>query len=95
MTIAEINLYIETENIKRKEEEKRNALLIYNHAYLVGIAVSAFNPISDGVKYPQIYEVFPEIFEREKPQQQDWRIAKERLLKFADAHNQKRGDTKI
>ena len=39
-------------------------------------------------KNRRIQEVYPWLFEQEE--KQDWRIAKERLLHYADAHNRKR-----
>lgn len=93
LTIAEIKLIVKVENQKTENRTKEEARKIYSLASLIGVAFASNNPLCNGkVKYPKIYEVFPSLFEAEKPQQQDWRIAKERLLNFANAHNAKRGE---
>lgn len=66
------------------------AELTYVNAMLVGRTTA--NVLSGKNKIPQIYEVFPSLFGKPTPQQQNWHIAKERMLNFANAHNKKRGE---
>ncbi len=79
-TIAEIRQVLESRERCLKRELQQQAALDYRHAYLVAALF--------GGKSPSIHEVYPALFEEEK--KQDWRIAKERLLRYAEAHNRKR-----
>ena len=90
-SIDEIKIIITSYNQKQREEMKWQAQLNYSTAILIGRTTSAV--LSNGkTKIPKIYELFPNLFEREKPPQQDWRIAKERLMNFANSHNKQRGE---
>lgn len=54
------------------------------------IAPSVNRVLSKNAKFPSAAEAYPGLIELERPAQQDWRIAKERLLRYAEAHNAKR-----
>ena len=47
--------------------------------------------INDEAEYPSLKEAYPGIFSDivEEPVQQDWRLAKARLLQYAEANNKK------
>jgi hypothetical protein len=92
LTIKEVSILIEAYNKHQKEQLQWEAQLCYDNAMLIG-RTTAFIMSGGKDKIPQKYEVFPTLFEKPTPQQQDWRIAKERLMNFAKAHNQKRGET--
>ena len=83
-TITEIRQVLESRERCLKREMQQQAALDYRHAYLVAALF--------GGKSPSIHEVYPALFEEEK--KQDWRIAKERLLRYAEAHNKKMGGGK-
>lgn len=69
---------------------KENALNTYVLADLIGASVARL--MDKNAKYPTIDKVFPSLFEPQEPKQQDWRNAKDWLMKYADAHNKKRGE---
>lgn len=71
---------------------KEEAINTYQLADLIGISVSRL--MNEKATYPAIHEVYPNLFDAPEPkeQQQDWRIMKERLMGFANAHNKKRGE---
>ena len=80
------------EAYQKKEEDKLRLEieLKYFQAIVTGASTSFYNPIGKGVdKIPELHECFPELFEYE-PKKQDWRVAKDRLLRFAAAHNKAR-----
>lgn len=90
MSLHEINILTSAFTKKQEADEKRRAIDIYNSAVLTGQAYAAVSPYSKSHKFPQIYEVWPSLFkEQPKPKQQDWRIAKQNLLKYASNHNKK------
>ena len=57
----------------------------YRLANLVGSAFCG--------KFPAVQEAYPGLFE-EPDKVQDWRIAKERLMRYAEAHNRRRKEVK-
>lgn len=87
LSIADIQLTMEARQKKEEDRLKLRLESIYFQAVMAGVATSFYNPIGKGVeKIPELYECFPELFKYE-PKKQDWRVAKDRLLRFADAHN--------
>jgi hypothetical protein len=92
-TIEEIDLFIKTNNEREMNQLKETAQLNYINSILIGLSSSHFHPLTNGKPHiPELYEVYPNLFEKPKPQQQDWRIAKERLMKFANLHNKGGGN---
>lgn len=92
-TIDDVKLLIEAFNKREKNKMQWEAQQTYINAMLVGRTTA--NILSNGKsKIPQLYEVFPNLFDKPTPQQQDWRIAKERMMNYANAHNKKRGESK-
>lgn len=64
--------------------------MLYQQAFLTGVANSVYSPMSSKRShFPKFSEVFPEYADEEKPVQQDWRIAKARMEKFAKLHNRR------
>lgn len=95
MTYGEILMTIEAYNERLLVNLKEKAVMDYQLANIIGLSVARL--MDNNAKYPEIHEVYPSIFkepETEKPVQVDWRVAKERLMKYTDAHNKKRGGTK-
>lgn len=99
LTYGEIIGTIKANNRRRKEQLQEKATLDYNLANLIGISASRM--MDKKAKMPPIEEAYPSLFsktqeqtESKKPPQQDWRIMKERLLRYTDAHNRKRKEVK-
>lgn len=90
-TLDELYLLLDAYNQRELRRMKEEAINTYMLADLIGASVSRL--MNEKAKYPQIYEVYPNLFEAPKePQQQDWRVMKERMMKFANTHNTKRGE---
>lgn len=64
-----------SESEKQRDFYQMLAWIGYNCAALSGVA------INDPRKFPSFEEAFPTLFE--KKEQQDWRVIKERVEKFA------------
>lgn len=90
MTLGELIRAVESFNRREQLRTKERAAFDYRLAELIGASVSR---LFKG-KYPEIYDAYPGIFEREPLRQQDWRIAKERLLQYTQQHNRKRKEGK-
>lgn len=56
--------------------EKAKAIMYHRLGYLIG---HAFHKPS---AYPALNDIFPNLFEEEKPQKQDWRIMKDRIMQY-------------
>lgn len=88
MTWGEIVATVQSRARVMEIERKERASMDYVAATLTGraIAVACF-----GGEFPALREAYPGLFpELEQPHKQDWRIAKERLLKFAAGRNGRR-----
>ena len=94
MTYKEIIDYIEGYNKRRKFELQYKASMDYKLADLICTGIAKL--FDETVEYPSAQKAYPGIFDDLKiedvPKQQDWRIAKERLMKYAEGHNRKRGE---
>lgn len=90
MTIGEVTRELESFNRREQMRIKERAAFDYKLAELIGASVSR---LFKG-KYPEVYDAYPGIFERQPVRQQDWRIAKERLLQYSQQHNRKRKEGK-
>ena len=77
-TLTEIRQVLESRERRLRLEMQRQAAMDYRHAFLVGAVFAG--------KAPPIHEAYPGLFEEKR---QDWRVAKERLMKYAEAHNRK------
>ena len=75
MTAEEISLAAQVGQEKNKELARLLAWVMYNGAALAGVAVN------DPRKFPKLEDAFPGLFE--KKEQQDWRIIKQRVERFA------------
>lgn len=91
LSFGEISLLISVHNKKEKQRIQEQATFNYSLANLIYISVARL--MDKNAKYPPIEEAYPNLFDsvEVQPKQQDWRIAKERLMKYAEAHNKKRG----
>lgn len=87
-TIPEINGTIE--GYKKRLATK--AAMDYKLADLIGSSVARL--MSKTAKFPKLAEAYPGLIAPEVPQTQNWQVAKERLLRYADAHNAKRRGNK-
>lgn len=94
MTYGEIVITIKAKNEVEKNRIREAATLNHHLANLIGLSVARL--MDKNAKYPSLQEAFPGMFddivqEQQAPKQQDWRVAKERLMQYAEAHNRKRG----
>ena len=85
MTFGEVTRAVESYNRRKQAADKERAAWDYRMAELIGASVSRLF----GGKYPAVHEAYPGLFE-ETAGGQDWRIAKERLMRYADNHNRRR-----
>lgn len=85
MTLGEIARAIESASRRAAQAARERAAFDYRLAELVGVSVSRLF----GGKYPAAPEAYPGLLEQPAGGQ-DWRIAKERLLRYADNHNRRR-----
>lgn len=91
-TYGELISIIKAMNEKEMLRMKQEAMNTYILADLIGASVARL--MDKNNKYPAIHEVYPSLFEKPKPQQQDWQLTKARLLEYANAHNKKRSENK-
>ena len=97
MTYGEIVYTIRANNETEINSLKELAAMNYHLANLIGLSVARLT--DKDAKYPSLYEAFPTLFEEEIEEQEeveivnnDWILIKDRLLSYASAHNNKRGD---
>lgn len=88
MTIAELGRWIEGATWRLKNK----AQFDYQLAALIGVSMSRV--ISEGIEFPKIEEVYPNLFEVEKEIEEEpivkddlMTISQNRFLAFAQAHN--------
>lgn len=87
MTIPEVNRAIKAWGWREKRRNQFAAMSLYRLPTLIGIA------ILDAKKYPEIFEVFPELFQEDevKEKQEAMRVMKDvdTFKAWADRFNQK------
>lgn len=95
LTYGEIVELLQANNKKEKKRLQEKAVFDYNLSQLIGQNVQAM--LSKDAKLPKLHEIYPSLFdepeEKENPQP-DWQQAKQWLLKYSKAHNQKRKGVK-
>lgn len=89
--VSTISAYREGENMRIRETATFN----YSLANLIGLSVARL--MDEKAEYPSLKKAYPTLFddiiEDDRPVQQDWEIAKARLMQYAEANNKKeRGD---
>lgn len=91
MTIAEINRYIQSRDRVRKLEEQEKASHNYILADLIGRSVARIYSSSNHM--PEIYEVYPTLFEakeiEEKKAEKQAELSAIRFKQFAASFNKK------
>ena len=89
LTYGEIKVTIDAYQANQKLHIREQASLHYMLANLIGISASRLT--NDKAEYPSLKEAYPSIFSDivEEPAQQDWRLAKARMLQYAEANNKK------
>ena len=96
MTYGEIADTISAYKDNEKLRIREVASFQYSLANLIGLSVARL--MNSDAEYPSLKEAYPTIFadmEDAVPVQQDWQVAKARLLQYAEANNKKeRGDVK-
>ena len=90
LTYGEIRATIDAHQANTKLRIREQASLHHSLANLIGISVARL--MNDKVEYPSLKEAYPGLFSDivEEPVQQDWRLAKARLLQYAEANNKKK-----
>lgn len=90
MTIGEVTRKIESWNRCHKRELQQKASMDYALADLIGISVSR---CASSVDFPQIYEVYPDLFSAEEIQaaeeQKQAELYSARFMQWAQQHNLK------
>ena len=88
-TLAEIQITLKGYKMRLATTAAMN----YKQADLISAAVGRL--FNKGVKFPPAHEAYPGLIEAPAARSQlDWRIAKQRLMKYAQAHNAKRREVK-
>lgn len=89
LTYGEIKATIEAHQANTKLRIREQASLHHSLANLIGISVARL--MNDKAEYPSLKEAYPGIFSDlvDEKEPQDWRIAKARLLQYAEANNKK------
>lgn len=91
MTIAELSRAIESHNRRKKEQERAQASFDYLLADTIGKSIARI--YSSSAKMPELYEVYPSLFDNEEMKAQKQAKREElsilRFKQFAAAHNQK------
>lgn len=91
MTIGEVLRYIDSYNRREKMRLREKATFIYRLGDLVGISIGRY--FDKRNTYPEIYEVFGELFSEEEietsRQEERDRKSIERLMQMYEAQNNK------
>lgn len=89
MTLAELNRYAESYKRVQKRKAQEKAFADYRLADLIGYSMARI--YSSEAKYPEIYDVYPAIFDREAieeaKQEAENKKTFEWLKQFADSFN--------
>mgnify|MGYP001161904285 CR=1 FL=1 len=87
MTPYEIKEYLKAYAKRKKETLREQAIISFNHAYIIGQMFSG-----DG-KIPQLHELYPGLFEPPAPQsdKQDWRVMKARIEAYSAQMKKQKG----
>ena len=85
MTIPEVNRHIQAWGWRREEEQKFFAMSFYRMPSLIAMAVL------DGKKYPEIYDIYPNLFNKEDieqaRQEQEVKRSMEVFKAWAESYN--------
>ncbi len=91
MTLAEVKREIESKIRVKKVEEQEKASFDYILADLIGRSIA--RSFSASNKFPEIYEIYPTLFDsqqlQEKKQEAKADISALRFMQFAQAYNKK------
>lgn len=89
MTLAELDRYVESRKRVQKREAQEKAFADYRLADLIGYSMARL--YSSEAKYPEIYDVYPAVFDKEAieeaRQEQRTQQTCDWLEKFADSFN--------
>ena len=91
MTYGELSDTIAAYNNNEKNRVREAASLNYHLANLIGISVARL--MDKKAEYPTLQVAYPGLFDdlEVEDKQQNWEVAKARLMKYAEVHNKKRG----
>lgn len=91
MTLAEFDRYVDSRRRVNEREAKEKATYDYILADLIGRSVSRLFDSSN--KYPEIYDAYPSLFEKDKIEQQRQErldeLSAQRFMAFAKSFNDK------
>lgn len=92
MTLNEVHNYLNSYARREQRRLREKATFDYQLANLIGISVSRL--FSANNKMPEIYEVYPEIFDiqeiENKRQEMRTKQSVDRLMDFVQAYNQQK-----
>ena len=91
MTFAELDRLVDSKKRMEKHWAQERATYDYIHAALIGRAFAA--SMDSKAKFPEIYEVYPSLFDREEREnqkrEQSDQLSALRFKQFAHSHNKK------
>lgn len=89
MTLAELNRYAESFKRQQKRKAEEKAIADYRLADLIGYSIARL--YSSSAKYPEIYDVYPAIFDKtaieEARTKEKSKKTNDWLMNFADSFN--------
>jgi hypothetical protein len=89
MTLAELNRYAESFKRQQKRKAEEKAIADYRLADLIGYSMARL--YSNSAKYPEIYDVYPAIFDKaaieEARTKEKSKKTNDWLMNFADSFN--------
>lgn len=89
MTIGEVERYLSSYQRREENRLKEKASFDYKLADLIGISCGRI--MSNNPKFPEIYEIYPNLFQKEEVLEQRQKIKTEksieRLKEFVNKHN--------
>jgi hypothetical protein len=91
MTVGELERAFSAKRRQLQREAQEKATFDYAHAELVGRSIARI--YNKGAKFPEIYEVYPTLFDNEElkqaKQEKQAELSSLRFRMFANAHNEK------
>lgn len=80
MTLEEVVRYVQSRKRVKKTQDQEKALFDYLHADLVGRSVARI--YSSSTELPEIYEVYPDLFNKEEIEEARQQMKEEKALNY-------------
>lgn len=87
MSLDEIRRKLESYKRVREQQAREEATMAWKLADLIGVSVSRL--FSKNNKYPEIEDVFPELFDQTERENRKIELMSQRFIQFAEAFNRK------